>query len=118
MFYFAVFRLHLTLFLSVLFSPTQVKLLTQSVAALATNGRCSLLNLGFNLGFFELVISFTILPHSQGHWYLDEGACIRTQTHLQQATFCFVLEGALLSRILAPISKPSASVKMTEIKES
>lgn len=30
-------------------------------------GGVRLLILGFNLGFFELVISFTILPRSQGH---------------------------------------------------
>lgn len=54
---------------SVPVSPPPAKLLTGSpFLHCATDGRCSLSNLGFNLGFFQLVISFTILPGSQGRW--------------------------------------------------
>ena len=58
----------------------------QVAAPPAADGRCSLSNLGFHLGSFEPVISFTVPPQSQGHGETWTRCVGPTQEHTSQAT--------------------------------
>lgn len=51
----------------------------------ATDGRCSLSNLGCNLGFLKLVIRLTIQPQRQGHWGMLTRAHVCVSSHTLRA---------------------------------
>ncbi len=96
----------------------------KSTSAPATDGRCSLSNLGFNLGFFELVISFTVQPHSQGH--LDRltkaHAHAHTHTHTRARAHTHAAGNLLLcsqvSKLMHRFVLFPASEKTVEIRDS
>lgn len=72
--------LHTSLRPQLLLLPLDYQLLS---SAPATDGRCSLSNLGSNLWFFMLVIRFSIQP-GRALRYPDEGTWILTHTHSRE----------------------------------